>query len=132
MIRRGALEPLDIVVLGLVAVAGIGLPIYLAEQNHQLSDSIASKNNQIASLQKQVASTTRPADPYAGWKTYCDSTEKACFKYPSDWTASVHGQGNLLSVSLRNPSGNVLGNYMNNDTRDGFFGTLLCSRSRRA
>lgn len=36
--------------------------------------------------QKTTPTATKPAvDPYAGWKTYCDSTINGCFRYPADW-----------------------------------------------
>lgn len=82
----------------------------------------ASKNKPSASTQQPSSSQPNEqtsSDPYAGWKTYCDDAQKACFKYPSDWTVDPSSQNGIVSVTLKSPSGAVVGGYVNSDTRDG-------------
>lgn len=126
--RHKALLVTGAIVLAFVAIAAIAYSVYAWQQNRQLSSDISTKNNQIAELQKQKTTpttkpTTQPADPYAGWKSYCDAVEKACFKYPADWTVATSSTANTLgmvSASIDDPSHSISGNYMNSDTRDGF------------
>lgn len=123
-----------VIILAIIATAGIGYSVYAWLQYRQLSSDITSKNNQIADLQKQksdlsnstasqkTSSATQTVDPYAGWKTYCDAVEKVCFKYPSDWSLNATGQANLSTVSLKNPAQTLTGTFLNNDERDGTLG----------
>jgi len=121
--RRKALTITTITILAVLAIASVAYSVYAWQQNRQLSADVSTKNTQIATLQKQRSMTPPPkVDPYAGWKSYCDLVEKACFKYPADWTINVNApnQYNMISASLENPAHSLVGNYMNSDTRDGF------------
>ncbi len=73
-----------LVVLVIGALAAIGLLVYL---QHTTTKPTVATNSQ----QKSTTVTHPPTDPYQGWQTYCDSTVKACIKYPSDWVASQYG-----------------------------------------
>lgn len=39
----------------------------------------------ISVQQKTTVTPKAPTGPYAGWKTYCDSTTVSCIQYPPDW-----------------------------------------------
>lgn len=95
--RRKALMTAGAIALALVAVASIAFSVYAWQQNRQLTADLATKNNQIADLQKQKSGQTTPApsatttpatDPYTGWKSATLKYEKATFKYPSTWTVT--------------------------------------------
>lgn len=49
-------------------------------------------------------------NPYAGWKEYCSDTEKACFKYPADWTLTSEPDSadNTSSTKVTSPAGTVV------------------------
>lgn len=103
-----------LIIIAAIALVGfIGLRVYDASQS--------KSNGQVDKPSNQNGSTTgsQPADPYAGWKTYCDTTEKACFKYPADWTIDPSNQNGIVSVTFKNPTASVFGSYVNYDTRDG-------------
>lgn len=40
---------------------------------------------------KQATYTQTQADPYKGWKSNCDASLKACYKYPNNWVQSQYG-----------------------------------------
>src|SRR5258708_14984525 len=109
-----------IVALAVIAVVAVSFSIYLTQQNRQLSSSVNDKNVQMATLQKQQApqTPTPVADPYAGWKTYCDTVEKTCFKYPADWTLDPSNKNGIVSVTVENSTKSLVGSYTNYDTRD--------------
>jgi hypothetical protein len=72
------------IVLVLVIVGLIGVVGYMVYKNqHKTTAPVAT------TISTKPASTTpaktAPADPYAGWKQYCDTDHKTCFKYPADW-----------------------------------------------
>jgi hypothetical protein len=78
------------IILAVVALAGITYSIYAWQQNRQLSADVASKNNQIADLQKQASTPaktapTSPTDPYAGWQSTTLKYEKINLRYLSTW-----------------------------------------------
>ena len=52
--------------------------------NHSTTPVIAKK-----SMTK--ATTPQTTDPYAGWKSYCDTATSGCFKYPSNWNDLIRG-----------------------------------------
>jgi Tfp pilus assembly protein PilE len=93
---------LIVVVLALVGVGG--WYVWNASQkSNNNSASTNSGNNQVAT------------DPYAGWKSYCDSTQKVCFKYPADWSFT----SDASSATVENSGKTVVVSYVNSDTRDG-------------
>lgn len=112
------------VALIVVAVAIIGLlawRFYDASKSQTPSSTASHTSSSSSSTQATTQTPPPKVDPYAGWKTYCDDVEKACFKYPSDWTVSVTNASNsygIVSASLKNPALSVIGNYQNDDTRD--------------
>ena len=85
----GLIEVLIVIALAVV-VAGAGLYLYHkhADNNKKTTTSSSTKSSTSAN---QQGSNTANSDPYSGWRTYCDSTVKACIKYPSDWVASQYG-----------------------------------------
>lgn len=78
-----------IVVLVLVVASGV----YAWHRDHKAKGNATSHTTTMASTAGSGSksggsgSTAASADPYAGWKTYCDSTISSCFKYPPDWNA---------------------------------------------
>jgi hypothetical protein len=71
------------ILLTLIFLAIIGaIGVYVAH-NHKTNKSVVTTNSSTPSSTK---STTTTPNVYAGWKQYCSSNEKACFKYPSTWT----------------------------------------------
>lgn len=97
------------ILLVVIAIGLIGLIGWRVWEAGQTKTSNTSANSQSATQ----------SDPYAGWKTYCDDVEKACFKYPADWTINSSTQNNIVSVTLKNPTGSLTGSYADYDTRDG-------------
>lgn len=78
------------VVLVVVVVALIGIVGWLIYKNQ----------HKTARTSTATSSTTKPAptaNPYAGWKSYCDSMSKTCLHYPSNWTEQA-GLGNQGAV----------------------------------
>lgn len=81
-----------LVALVIALVCGGGYYVY--SRNHKKSAAAINKPNsnnasQTPSKDNTQAANTELADPYVGWKNFCDTTLKACFKYPSDWTPVV-------------------------------------------
>ena len=103
------------VIVIVVAIALIGLVAW------RFYDASKSKTTSSTTTSSTQANTKTPvkADPYAGWKTYCDTVEEACFKYPADWTIDPSNQNGIVSASILNPAHSIVGNYTNGDTRDG-------------
>ena len=75
-----------------------------------------------------IPSTPAPAktavtDPYAGWKTYCDSVNKECLKYPSDWTFSDNsinqGGRQITDITLTPAKEDATVEYTNTYIKDG-------------
>lgn len=77
-----------VLVLVLVAIAAISVLVY---QRYRTTSKPTGAINSSQAANQQKNKTTPQPDPYKGWKTYCDSTVKACIKYPSDWVASQYG-----------------------------------------
>lgn len=67
-----------LILLVLVLIGVVGWMVY---NNHKTVKTAATTST-TAAAQK----TATAADPYSGWKQYCSSHEKSCFKYPSSWT----------------------------------------------
>lgn len=47
------------------------------------------------------------ADPYASWKTYCDSSANVCVRYPSDWKPHDTSPIGPIAGSFLSPKGTL-------------------------
>ena len=79
-----------IVGIALIAVVGFGA-WYVGK--HGSKTTIASTSTTTT---KTVAKAATPADPYAGWKTYCYTTYKYCFRYPTSWSITAPELGDVI------------------------------------
>jgi len=110
-----------IIVVALIASSGIY--VWHQHQNSKpttrttTASTIGSKSGSSSST-----STKTTPDPYAGWKTYCDSTYHYCFRYPGDWTLSgttpASTPGSEGGISLLSPDGTVQITYGNAFVKD--------------
>ncbi|HET8991571.1 MAG TPA: hypothetical protein VFN31_00865 [Candidatus Saccharimonadales bacterium] len=82
----------------LVIVILIGIVGYMVYKNHH--------NTTKASV------SSAPANPYAGWKTYTDSSGVFTFKYPADWTNEASGVLEPNTVALKYASNNLVQRFM--------------------
>lgn len=61
------------------------------------------------------STTTVLSNPYAGWKSYCDTKTNGCFKYPANWSidpeTSNTSSDDFVYLSISNPSKSVLVSY---------------------
>jgi hypothetical protein len=97
-------------VLILVIIVLIGVVGYMVYKNHNNKTTTASVAT--STTKKTTTSIKTVADPYSGWKTYCDSATKECFEYPPTWTLNtgastnteVIGPSKAVSVEYSNPS----------------------------
>jgi hypothetical protein len=68
------------------------------------------------------SSVATTANPYAGWKTYCDSTYHYCFEYPADWpleiSATAEEPCDPGEVTITSPDKSVSLVYTNDNNRD--------------
>lgn len=107
---------LIVVVVALVAGAGA----YLWHKDHSTEMSIGNSSSKSGS--STTTGTTTTPDPYAGWKTYCDSTYHYCFKYPSGWTLDVGATAeqpcDAGAAALKSPSGSLVISYINANNHD--------------
>lgn len=75
--------------LGIIGAICVVIVVGLAGWYVFQNRDTRTKNN---SSTTSKTSNAKPADSYAGWKTYCDTENtKGCFKYPNDWVASQYG-----------------------------------------
>jgi hypothetical protein len=144
--RRKTLTITTIIILAVLAIAGVAYSVYAYQQNHKLSDDITTKNSQIADLQKKQATRTTPTptptptpapSPYDGWQSATLKYEKANFKYPSTWTvtnsSTAGGTSNIPATpgidyaKLVSPTGLTLAIYTGDSGANGgaYFGTIL-------
>jgi Tfp pilus assembly protein PilV len=112
-----------IVIVVLVVLGGAGAYVY--HRDHKAKTTTSSNHStQTANNNTTKAnnsSTTSKADPYAGWKTYSDTTYHYSFKYPSDWTLTATATtkvGDTGGASLLNPAKTVQVTYSNAYTQD--------------
>lgn len=101
-----------LVVLVLTAITGTGMYIY--HRNHKAKTTTSNSSSSSSSTTNKPAPkpTPTPVDPYAGWKTYTDTTYHYSFRYPAGWsltTSSVQG----VAASVRNPGNSVVVSYVN-------------------
>jgi hypothetical protein len=110
---------LAIVVLALVAGGGV----YVYHKDHKTKVVTNSTKTSTSSTSKSSSgSTTATTNPYAGWKTYCDTTYKYCFKYPGSWKLvtelSAQQSGGTGQVGLTSADGSVTVSYINVNNHD--------------
>jgi hypothetical protein len=111
----------------IVVIAAIGLSGWAVYRHEHKTKTVVatktvatSKTNQTSSTKKTT--TQPPANPYAGWKTYCDTLYHYCFQYPTTWQLSVNSTaqsiGSLGQVTLLSPTKAVSIAYTNAFTKD--------------
>jgi hypothetical protein len=114
------------IVVGVVIVLG-GAATYIYHKNHKSKvaanpASVASTSNKSNSSQQGSGSAyTTQNDPYAGWKTYTDTTYHYSFKYPAGWTATSTATakvGDTGGVTLLNSTKTVQVTYSNAFVKD--------------
>ena len=102
-----------VVVLVVIVLGGAGAYVYHRDHKAKPSTTSSTSTNSKTS----TSTTTKPpapADPYAGWKTYTSTQEKATFKYPSDWIVDTASQypsndsNNTDYTALKSPDGKVI------------------------
>jgi hypothetical protein len=121
--RKGfsAVEGL-LIILILVVIGGVGYMVYHNDHKAKtVSASTTAGKTSTASSTKSTTETT--ANPYAGWKQYCDGIDKYCFKYPSTWQFSDKSFPGQSYVTLTDPSDSVLAIYNNPYSGDGITGS---------
>ena len=82
------------VVLVLVIVSLIGVVGFMVYKNHNkktATNSVATTTTTKPTTTTQTKTTTPVPDPYAGWKTNCDTATNGCFRYSSDWDNLIRG-----------------------------------------
>lgn len=114
-----AVEALIVVVV----IAVIGVAGWLVWQHHHQQKKAATSSSSTTTQTNKQSSNTQTADPYAGWKSYCDDTYHYCFKYPTDWTLTVQTtpqqQCDAGQVELSSPDSVVQLTYTNDNNHDG-------------
>lgn len=103
----------EIVIL-LVVLSAIGVGVWWVWQGQGKNVAYPNAVNGTA---KQEDS--RQLDSYEDWKTYCDDANKACFRYPADWSIEPsHGDGRTSARAV-SPTGDLAATYNSPDNRDG-------------
>ncbi len=102
-----------VVIVVLAVLSGAGAYVY--HRNHK-QKVMASNNNHSTQATSNTSakangnsSTNTKTDPYAGWKTYSDTTYHYTFRYPSNWGLSSNA--NLPGVRLLSPTKTVVVEY---------------------
>lgn len=108
-----------IAVVVLAIIGYVGYRVYIANTNKPTSTINTTANNQTGNNTQNLNNQTQPTVPYAGWKTYCDATKKACFKYPADWTISTHSDNGINSAVVKNSNNNLEVDYSGYYATDG-------------
>src|SRR6185312_6009117 len=100
--------------LVLVVIIVIGLAGWLVykHQKHAAKDTAKP----AASKSKTVAKSAKPADPYAGWKSFCSSYGGLCLQYPADWqlkqqTFTANESPSPEIDTVTSPSGDIVVSY---------------------
>lgn len=113
-----------LVYLVVILVAALTGGIY-AWQHHDvttLRGQVKNQNARIATLQSQVATLSAPQPgasnnnsplQYKDWKTYCDTINSACFRYPKDWTIDGTSSSSQASETLGNSTTSINVQYNN-------------------
>lgn len=112
--QAGMVPIIEIIIL--VGIIAVGVAAYYSARPAKVTNPAP-----IVVTKKSAQST----DPYAGWKTYTSTTEKATFRYPADWTLDNPTLGsnepNVDGTGLKSPSGEIHLNWIS--ALDGFGGT---------
>lgn len=111
-----------LIYLLVLLVAAISGGVY-AWQHHDvtsLKSQVKNLESQNATLQSQVQTLSAPQPDasnnnspldYKGWKTFCDTINNACFRYPKDWTISGSGSSNQTAETLSNATTTITMQY---------------------
>ena len=111
------------------ALLGGGIYAWQNSKVNELSAAIKKQNLEIANLKKQLASyesqpiTTNEGNqannPFAGWKTFCDTVGGACFRYPpKDWVITGTSSASKTQEALDNATKTAVVQYENPYTAD--------------
>jgi len=108
----GAIEGIIIVAV----VVLLGVVGYMVYKNHNKTTPTATTTTPVATTTPTTTPTPKAVDPYAGWKTYTSKTEKASFKYPSDWKSITppleSNEPGADAFTVASPSGEVKVSWM--------------------
>jgi len=106
------------VILIIIALGATGWYVWHAKQ----VSNKPSTNAASTSATTKPTSATKPADPYAGWKTQCD-IYRYCFKYPANWNIAIFATAekpcDAGEINLTSPDGKVKLDYINDNNKDG-------------
>ena len=96
---------LVIVILALIGV--VGWLVY--ENQHKSNPTVSttlSTSTKPATTTKATATPAQPANPYAGWKSFCSNAGGLCLNYPTDWQFANGNQSYEID-KIASPSGLV-------------------------
>ncbi|HZP55776.1 MAG TPA: hypothetical protein VFB03_03345 [Candidatus Saccharimonadales bacterium] len=108
--------------LVVIVVAALTGGVY-AWQHHDVSSlkkQVASQNSQITKLKSDVQTLSAPLPgasnnnsplQYKDWKTYCDTINNACFRYPKDWVITGSSSSNQATETANNATSTALAQY---------------------
>lgn len=109
-----------VVIIAAVAACGWLAWRHANGKKKQTSSTTASSQQAKSPSKSSPAQTT---DPYVGWRSYCDTTYKYCFKYPSGWTVqdttAAAKPGDEGGIDLLSPDQSVQVIYSNAYAKDG-------------
>lgn len=96
-----------LVVVVLAVIGGSGAYVY--HKNHKAKASPSTTSTTQTGKTTKTPPKTTP-DPYAGWKQYCSTQEKSCFKYPANWATKDVGAVDPAGdgLQLTSPNGTVI------------------------
>ncbi len=100
---------IDVVLILVVSVAVAALGGYVYYQQRQAQNGYDKAGTGVT-VSKHTKAKKAAADPYAGWKTYNSTAEKASFKYPSSWKATKAFDLNVPgadSFAITSPKGQI-------------------------
>ena len=81
-----------------------------------LDKKVQAQAAQVATLKGQVTKfeqsikaspTNKVTGTYAGWKTFCDTLNSACFDYPKDWAIAGTSTTQKTTEAVNNPNNTV-------------------------
>ncbi len=110
---------LYLIVILIAAVAG-SVYAWQHKSVSSLNKRVRGLNSQVVTLQSQVKTLSAPEPnatnnnsplQYKDWKTYCDTINNGCFRYPKDWTVSGSSNSKTASASLGNPTTTIAAQY---------------------
>ena len=107
-----------VVIVVILAVGGAGIYAYHKDHDKQkvATNTTSTKKNTSSNT------STATANPYAGWKTYCDNTYGYCFEYPADWALDVNATAqepcDSGQVTITSSDKSVSLVYINDNNKD--------------